>query len=107
LKDERDFLNVDVILSKILSQIFQTLNVLLFLNFKRISHEYDAIHTFENQFAGRIVHDLARDGIKLDLYAQSLNLTEGQREKVKKERAVTLGVDGNHLTTNRVGHGLV
>ena len=57
----------------------------------RIGHKNDAVHTAQDQLAGRVVNDLARDGVELKLRDEPLDDNSVQRQEIEEQGAIRRG----------------
>ena len=97
LKDVRDAGQVEVEALEVLFQVGKAFNIFLHLLILRIGYEDDAVHSAQDQLPGRVVDDLARDGVELELGLEAFDGHRLNREEVEEERAVGTGGEGNEF----------
>ena len=71
---------------------------ILFTHFLlRVSDKNNTIDAFKNQFSGSIIFNLARYSVELNLHVKALDLAHIEREEIKEQGPVTMGLQTDHL----------
>ena len=108
LHDERDLLEADPHLAQVVLEVLVALGVRLEHLPLGVGDEDDAVRTLEHQLAGRVVGDLAGDGVELQPGLHAADLAELDRQEIEEEGPVGLGGERQHLSfLDAVGQGVV
>ena len=62
-----------------------------------VGDEHHAVHRLQHQLAGRVVEDLAGDGVELEPDLHPADDPDVEGKQVEEERAVGLGLEAHHL----------
>jgi hypothetical protein len=106
LEHQRNIGEVDPHVLQVLLQVLQALDVGFPHGALGVGHEDDAVHALEYHPPGLPVENLARNGVELEPRLEAGDDPHLQGQKVKKERAVRLGLQRDHLAP-RLGRRLV
>ena len=68
-----------------------------------VGHEHDRVGAGQHDPPGRVVLDLARDGVELDLEVVAGDRAQAEGQEVEEERAVLGGVEGDQPVVRRRG----
>ena len=107
LQHKRHLPDREAFVAQVFNEVLQAFDILVLLDFERVGHENNAVNSPEHKFPGGVVHDLPGNGVELDANGHVHYLADIKRQEVEKQRSVSLGVDGHHLTANLFGHRLV
>ena len=107
LDDVRDRVEALAVLDEVLLQVLQRVQVLLEHRCRRVRDEDHAVHALQHELARRVVVDLTRYRIDLELGTHTGDRSEIQRHEVEEQRAISIGGDTRQVTTIRLGRALV
>ena len=99
----RDVRQVQVEGLQIVLEVHKALDVLLHLFVLRIRHENDSVHAAQHQLPCRVVDDLTRHGVKLELRFKAFDRQRLDGQKVEEERSIRTGRERNELAFVAVG----
>jgi hypothetical protein len=105
LDDDRHVLDGLAHLLEVLLQVLERFLVLLELGFAGVRDEDDAVDTLQHEATRRLVVDLSRHGVELELRADARDLAEVERHVVEVQRPLTRRRDGGEFAS-RVGRHL-
>ena len=88
LQDVGNLVDRDVLLGEVFREIAKTFDVFLHFFPLRIGHENDSIDAAQDELAGRIVDDLARDGVELEFRDEAFDHDRVQGQEIEEQRAV-------------------
>ena len=89
--------------SQIFLKIFQGEDIFLSSYGHGIGHENNTVHTAQHQSAGRIVFYLAGDGVQLNFNVITVDDSDIERQEIKKQGPVPMGLDSDHLGIDTLG----
>ena len=107
LEDERKVFQVNPDLRQVRAQIDHALDVGVVHGPLGVADEDDAIHAFQDELAGGVVEDLARNGIELDAGLEASDDPDVERKQVEEERPVRLRLERDHLAPRARGGAAV
>src|ERR1051325_391508 len=97
LHDQRDLFDADALTLEVVLEVLQRLHVRVEREVLAVGDEHDSVGAFEHELARRVVVDLARHGVELQLRAHAADLAEVEGEKVEEKSAVRLRRQREHL----------
>jgi hypothetical protein len=107
LDDIRDILQLVTLQLEVFLHIVERLYVLFEPVTLGVHDEDDAVHAFEDELAGGVIMDLARDGVEVETGFKTVDRAELQGEEVKEQRSIRIGRERDHLPFDVVGEFLV
>ena len=84
--------------SQVLLQVGQRVQVRVQRRLLAVGHEHDAVGALQHQLPGRVVEDLAGDGVELDARLHAPDGAEVDGQEVEEQGAVGLRGQGQHLS---------
>ena len=97
LESEGDFVQVQPDLGQVGAEVREAFEVGLPHRALRVRDEDDAVHSLEDELAGRVVEDLPGDGVELDARLEPADHPDVERKEIEEERAIGLGLERDHL----------
>ena len=91
----------DAVLAQVFLEVANGLDVGVHSRLLGVRDEHDAVHALQDQLAGRVVEDLARNGVEMEARAEAANRSQLDRQEVEEERALALGRQRDQLALRR------
>jgi hypothetical protein len=107
LEDDGELVEMNAYLRQVRAQIDHALDIGVLHGPLGVGDEDDAVHTLQDELAGGVVEDLARDGIELDAGLEASDDPDVERKQVEKERPVRLRLERDHLAPGAGGGAAV
>ena len=99
LQDDRHCLAIETVGGHVLPEIFERLDVRVFLVQLRVGYEHDAVRARKYRASGGIVLHLPGNGVKLQGEPKAANSPQIQRQEIKEQSSVRGRVEGVQLAS--------
>src|SRR5260370_5371079 len=97
LQDVGNLVDVVAVFFQVGNQVIERLDVGVHALLLGIGHEYDAVHSAEDQFAAGVIKDLSRNRVQVNARLEAPHCTQIQRQEIEKQGSISLGGQRDHL----------
>ncbi len=104
LDDPRDRVERQVVLAQVLFEVLQRLQIVVHLAGRRVGHEDHGVGALQHELARRVVEDLTRYRVQQEARAETMDLTELERQEIEEERAILPRLHRDHLAARVAGN---